>query len=101
MDSFLALPRYPFTRSAIEHAPEEGGIYGLFEATEFIYIGTTFDSIRACLLRHQDGAHGECTMAATAFAWEATLWPRARAAEVLARYHESQRRAPRCQAKAA
>jgi hypothetical protein len=102
MDSFLALPRFAFTRAAIEYAPEEPGIYGLFDGTELIYIGRAErPSIKAWLLLHQDGAQGECTMRATAYTWEITLWPRAREAEILSRFYQANRRDPRCQHKAA
>jgi hypothetical protein len=40
LDSFFALPRYPFTRAMIEHAPEEVGLYGLFAGTELIYLAS-------------------------------------------------------------
>ena len=104
MEKFLKLPRFSFTRRMLEHAPEEPGIYGLFDGDELLYIGRASDraqSIKACLLAHQDGAHGECTMRAKTYAWEITVWPAEREAEVLAQFRERHRREPRCQAKAA
>jgi len=104
MQAFLALPRYPFTRAAIEFAPEEAGVFGLFDGSELIYIGRAMDreqqSIRALLLRHQDGANGECTMRASHYTWEITVWGgAARETELLARHFQSYRNEPRCQSK--
>jgi hypothetical protein len=104
MEKFLQLPRYAFSRRMIEHAPEEPGVYGLFEGLELIYVGRASDrehAIRACLLAHQDGALGECTMRATTYTWEISLWPVQRESEVLAAFAERYRRAPRCQKKVA
>ena len=101
MQAFLALPRYPFTRAAIEFAPEEAGIFGLFDGKELIYIGRAENrvahNIRALLLRHQDGAMGECTMKATHYTWEITIWgAAARETELLARHFQTHQREPRC-----
>ena len=104
MEKFLNLPRYAFSRRMLEHAPDEPGIYGLFDGEELIYLGRASDreqSIKACLLAHQDGAHGECTMRAKTYTWEISMWPAEREAAVLAYFRASQQREPRCQAKAA
>ncbi len=100
MEQFLKLPRYAFTRAAIEHAPEETGVYALFDGEEIIYLGrasTRERSIRRCLLEHQDGARGACTMKATRYTWEISVWPAARETELLARFFREHRREPRCQ----
>src|SRR5712672_168602 len=104
MQAFLALPRYPFTRAAIEFAPEEAGIFGLFDGTELIYIGRAPDrhdhSIRTFLLRHQDGVMGECTMKATHYTWEIILMgSAARETELLARHFQNHHSEPRCTGK--
>ena len=102
MEKFLELPRYAFSRQMLEHAPEEPGIYGLFDGDELIYLGRASDrehSIKACLLAHQDGARGECTMRARTYTWEITVWPAEREAAVLAYFRERHRREPRCQAR--
>ena len=107
MQDFLALPRYPFTRSAIEFAPEEPGVFGLFDGQELIYVGRGDNrhdhSLRALLLLHQDGAMGECTMKASHYTWEIVLLGTvARETELLARYFQTHHRQPRCsEAKAA
>ncbi|HLS87580.1 MAG TPA: hypothetical protein VK043_14860 [Burkholderiales bacterium] len=103
MDDFLGHPRHPFTRGAVEGAPQEAGVYGLFLGEELIYVGRATDrdeSLRALLLLHQDGALGACTMKATHFAWEVTIWPYARENEVLVRHRRKYRREPRCNADA-
>ncbi|MBV8030628.1 MAG: hypothetical protein JO035_03885 [Betaproteobacteria bacterium] len=103
MQGFLALPRYSFTRAAIVYAPEESGVYGLFDGGELIYIGRASDraehSIRELLLKHQDGAFGDCTMKATHYTWEITIWPAARETELFARHYQVAHHEPRCQSK--
>ena len=105
LDAFLALPRYLFTRAAIEYAPEEPGVYALFDASELVYLGRAADrsgqSIRELLRLHQDGKLGACTMKATHYTWEISLWPAARETELLVRYFQAHRRDPRCVPKAA
>ena len=87
----------------LEHAPDEPGVYGLFDGYELIYIGKTVGgaSIKACLLAHEDSANKIGDLKATAYTWEITLSPAAREAEILARFREGNGRAPRCQGKAA
>lgn len=105
MERFLSLPCFKFIPEAIEYAPDESGVYGLFDEDELIYIGLATGlkgfSIRECLLKHLHGAHGECTMRATQYAWELSFWPKAREAEILAAFHERIGRDPRCQQEAA
>lgn len=104
MEKFFALPRYPFNRAAIEAAPEEAGIYGLFDGTELIYIGRApggAHGIKALLLAHQDGLHGSCTMKAATYTWEITIWSAAREVEVLTAFVQQNRREPRCQQRTA
>ena len=101
MQVFLALPRYPFTRAAIEFAPDEPGIMGLFDGEELIYIGRAANrrdhSIRALLLRHHQGSFGECTMKATHYTWEIVVrGALEREDELLAQYFESHQQGPRC-----
>jgi hypothetical protein len=103
VEKFLGLPRYPFNPGTLEHAPEEKGIYGLFDGTELIYLGKTSPgghaSIRFCLLEHFRGNLGDCTKKATAYTWELSLWPDPRETEILARYAQRNGRRPRCQDK--
>jgi hypothetical protein len=103
MQSFLARSRYPFSRRMLEGAPDELGVYGLFQDDELIYVGAAHGSmtIRTCLLLHQDGALGACTMKATAYSWELSRAPGTRSAEILTEYLRLTRKNPRCQGKAA
>ena len=98
------MPRYPFTRDFAGSAPDEPGVYGLFEGTELVYIGRAPDrqnSLKACLRNHRDGVHGDCTRRATACTWEVARFPRAREREILEAFRETNRREPRCQRRAA
>jgi hypothetical protein len=102
MEQFLALPRYSFTPAAIKNAPEHPGVYGIFLGRELVYIGYTngpLDTIRACLARHFDGLHGDCTMDATRYVWEASASPHARLLNLLRQFGERHQRAPRCNEK--
>jgi hypothetical protein len=105
MDAFFSLPRYAFKRAALQHAPEEAGIYGLFDGEDLIYLGRASDrearSLRSLLLLHQDGALGECTMKATHYTWEIAVWAAAREGEVLRAFRRQHQRDPRCQRAAA
>lgn len=103
MESFLSLPRYPFKRAMIEHAPDDAGVYALFDGEELIYLGNASDelSIRSSLLLHQDGALGPCTMKATTYTWEIARLPKLRARELLAQFRQARGSNPRCQGRAA
>jgi excinuclease UvrABC nuclease subunit len=98
----LALPekRWPFTRANLEYAPDEPGIFVLWDGDEVIYVGrATRGTIKSELLAHQDGANGACTMKATHYSWEITLLARAREAALLEEFHAQFQRAPRCNGK--
>jgi hypothetical protein len=105
MDYLLNLPRYPFTLAAVEYAPEESGLFGLFDKNELIYLGRASKreshTIRMLLLLHQDGAFGPCTVKASHYTWQITPWSTARETELLAQYLQVFRRYPRCNNNAA
>jgi excinuclease UvrABC nuclease subunit len=99
VDKLLSLPRYPFSRAAIEYAPDEQGIYAIFDKKELIYVGRAGDrehTIRSCLLDHKAGAKGACTDKATHYTWEINLQSASREAEVLAWFRQLHERNPRC-----
>lgn len=101
MLKFLALPRYAFTPAMIEVAPDDAGIYGLFDGDDLIYLGKTTGgtaTIKSCLLWHREGGAGRCTEKATSYTWEITFWPNPRETEILAGYVTVKGRKPRCQA---
>jgi hypothetical protein len=105
VERFLSLPRYQFTDTMIELAPNEPGIFGLFDGPELIDIGCALggseSTLQAVLLRHWRGVYGSCTAKATAYTWEISLRPRMREAELLRRYEKDSGRPPRCHGKAA
>lgn len=84
----------------LDYAPDEGGVYGLFDGQELIYVGRTSDaqgSIKVLLLRHHEGAHGPCTEKATSYTWEITMRSTIREAEILAAFQQLNGTEPRCQ----
>ena len=105
MDRFMALPRYAFTRGAVQYAPAEPGVFAFFDHEELIYVGHASDakgySICNLLKMHCDGTFGSCTQKATHYSWEITLSPLDREAEILASFLRHHNHEPRCQAKAA
>jgi hypothetical protein len=94
--------KWAFNQTNVEHAPDDPGVYLLWEGDEVIYIGQVRNgSIRATLLRHLAGALGACTTSASHYSWEITLSPSVREAQRLAEFARKYQRAPRCQPKAA
>jgi hypothetical protein len=91
--------RYRFTRSMVEGAPADPGVYALWENDELIYYGRASGntmSIQLALLEHLAGRAGPCTEGATHYGWEISLDPVAREAELLAEYKAAFKRLPRC-----
>jgi hypothetical protein len=84
-------------------APDEHGVYALFDGDELIYVGAAHAglTIKTCLLLHEEGAWGLCTGKATAYAWEITRWASARSTEILAAFCKLHLDDPRCQSKVA
>lgn len=99
MEKFLKLPRYAFTHPMLQYAPNEQGVYALFRQGDMIYIGCARAgmTIRTCLLLHQDGSLGGCTIGATHYTWEITRWSSSRSTEILLQFHKANGREPRCQ----
>jgi hypothetical protein len=90
--------RYRFTRVVIAGAPDEQGIYALWDGEEVIYYGR--GPIRSRLLDHFYGRVDELTRRATHYGWELCADPAAREAELLAEYRRVFGRAPRLNAAA-
>jgi hypothetical protein len=90
--------RYRFTRSMVEGAPADPGVYALWENEELIYYGraSASSTIQFALFEHLSGWAGPCTGRATHYGWEITLDPVARGAELLAEYQAEFKRLPRC-----
>jgi hypothetical protein len=100
VERFLGLPRYPFTQAMIELAPQEPGVFGLFDGEELIYIGCAIggahSTLRNLLSQHCRGVYGACTAKATAYTWEISLHARMREAQLLSLYSRDTGRSPRC-----
>lgn len=90
--------RYRFTRVVIAGAPDEQGIYALWDGEEVIYYGR--GAIRARLLDHFYGRVDELTRRATHYGWELCADPAAREAELLAEHRRVFGRPPRLNAAA-
>lgn len=101
----MKLPRYPFNRDMVRGAPDEPGVFGLFERDDLIYIGKAMggedSSLRARLSAHCSGLHGDCTRKATVYTWEISLVPTLREKEALSSFRLARGTEPRCQQKVA
>lgn len=80
--------RYRFTKIVIAGAPDDAGIYALWDGEELIYYGRA-QSIRSRLMDHYQGKVDAQTKRATHYGWELCADPVAREAELL-REHERQ-----------
>lgn len=69
-------PRWPYTKTLVEQAPDEwGGEYALWAGDELLHIGHAMDggrSLKASLKEHLLGRCSVCTGKATHYAWEST-----------------------------
>jgi len=88
--------RYKFTRTVLQGAPEEAGVYALWDGDELIYYGRAVGrnegpgaTIRSCLLAHLERTR------ATHYSWEVCADPATREAELLRDYRRLYGRAPR------
>lgn len=90
--------RYRFTRVVIAGAPDEQGVYALWDGEEVIYYGR--GPIRSRLLDHFYGRVDELTRRATHYGWELCADPAAREAELLAEHLRVFGRPPRLNAAA-
>jgi len=83
--------RYKFPRTVLQGAPEEPGVYALWDGDELVYYGRAIDggTIRAQLLVHLERTH------ATHYSWEVCPDPATREAELLRDYRRLYGRAPR------
>jgi hypothetical protein len=91
----IASPRYPFNREIIEGAPNDPGVYVLFQGDELIYVGYATwsrSNIRLRLLEHFSGAL--VPSCATHYGWEICRDPLSRAAELLHEFQKAFDRRP-------
>ena len=81
------------SRTVLLGAPDESGVYALWDGDELVYYGRAGASgaatIRACLLTHLEHTR------ATHYSWEVCADPARREAELLREYARIYGRAPR------
>lgn len=93
----IASPRYAFNRTMVAGAPNDPGVYALWENDELIYYGHARGesaTIQSCLQQHLSG-ETSCA-GATHYGWEISANPPAREAELLREYQRTHKRLPRC-----
>jgi len=89
--------RYRFNRVVLAGAPEEPGVYALWQGDEVIYYGRATRSheggatIRSRLMEHFENAPA----AATHYSWEISRAPAARESELLEQFRQAFGRLPR------
>ena len=79
-------------------APEDPGVYALWENDELFYYGHTRSAnvtIRSRLLEHL-GGRDECTRNATHYGWEISTNPAQREADLLREHQRANHELPRC-----
>jgi hypothetical protein len=90
-----------FSRDDIEQAPDEPGVYGLYQGDDLIYIGRaegglSITTIRARIKSHCEGYRGPNTEHATHYRCEVSGDPVARQHKLLQEYEKQYGRLPRC-----
>ena len=90
-----------FSEDDIAHAPEEPGVYALYQGDRLIYIGRAegglaITTIRAHLKNHQAGRFGPLASQATHYRCEVHPHPVAREHELLAEYEARYGEPPPC-----
>jgi hypothetical protein len=95
--------RWAFTQAMLEYAPDNPGVYLLWDGDEIIYIGRAqgAQSVKTCLLAHNAGSLGECTKRATHYSWVISVWPSVVETQLIGQFHQKHKREPRCHNKAA
>ena len=94
----IASPRYALTATMIAGAPNDPGVYALWENDELIYYGHARGesaTIQSCLQQHVAGGNG-CTARATHYGWEISSNPPQREADLLREFQRAHKRLPRC-----
>ena len=86
--------RYKFTRIVLLGAPEEAGVYALWDSDELVYYGRAAGRDDGATIRSSLLAHLERTRA-THYSWEVCPDPATREAELLRDYQRMYGRAPR------
>ncbi len=93
--------QFPFSGALIAAAPEEAGIYLLWQDGVVIYIGRAMGrgtTIRSRLIDHFSGREGACTRNTTHYSWALVRDPAAREAQLIEEHRARHQRPPRCNA---
>jgi hypothetical protein len=91
--------RYAFTEKNVNNAPDEHGVYALYDGDILIYYGrASGDGVTICsrLQSHFRGDEGPCTQGATHYRREMTESPKHREKELLDEFAARFGRLPRC-----
>jgi hypothetical protein len=94
----IASPRYALTPAMVAGAPNDPGVFALWENEELIYYGHARGesvTIQSCLRQYLAGGDG-CTAQATHYGWEISSNPRLREAELVREFERMHKRLPRC-----
>jgi hypothetical protein len=92
---------WSFNPMVVSGAPDEPGVYALYEDEEVIYYGcavhgsTIQSALFEILTRVRDG-QGGCLQRVTRYTWEITPRPRLREAELLREFELAHQHPPRC-----
>ena len=100
----LSGTRYIFNSDNVDWAPEEAGVFALFDDEAVIYYGHAQGgavTIRSRLQDHLSGKEGRCTQAAVSYMREVTPTPAERERELVEDYLRTFGRLPRCNASSA
>ena len=91
MTTLFDMHRYPFDARVIHGAPEEPGVYVLWEGTEATYIGTAEPgmTIKRRLLDHLSGQN-HCGCRPTHYSWRLAPNPGIVERELLGQYRQKQ-----------
>jgi hypothetical protein len=94
----IASPRYALNKTMVGGAPNDPGVYALWEEDELIYYGHARGgsvTIQSCLKEHLAGGNG-CTAGATHYGWEIAANPPLREAQLVREFERQYKRLPRC-----
>jgi hypothetical protein len=99
----IAKQKYELSRALVDAAPDEPGVYALWEDEELIFLGqaSRLVTIKACLKRQLTRSLCPCAENATHYSWELSLRPATREMEVLQDFLAQFGRMPRCNEDAA
>src|SRR4029453_4042781 len=94
----IAIPRYAFNPTMISGAPNDPGVFALWENDEIIYYGHARGesaTIQSCLQQHLIGAGG-CPPGGKHYGGEISPTPPLREAQLLREFDREHKRLPRC-----